>query len=314
MMCSCNSLRTSDHVASHHGKKNSENNNRLVILADDTRGLFSDVLTGIHVASRGEYSVLRLLEEGFEQSALLAELISIRPHALIALGPRSAHAIAQARIILPSAFSLVPRIENYELDNVFCAGIRMVADAKEQISLIRALMPELKFLGVMFSRQNSRNLMQSLRGMSDDEQFDLVGIEVQTITDVLPSLTRFQQEIGAVLMIDDPILLDMTVLDSVTNFLSRTGIAFFALDCSMVRAGALASLSTNYFSLGRDLVNLVSHDIGSHRYEPTKITNPSERDLCINLSTIKNMKDGKNMLIHAVSYAADKQISLKFLN
>lgn len=286
----------------------------LVVLVDDSLPLYDQVITGIHVASGGDYRVLRLHEEGFVQSALLEDLLSLKPQALIALGPRSANAISSARVILPSAFSMVPRLENYELDNVFCGGIRMVPDTKERIGLVRSLLPNLRALGVMFSRQNSRNSMQRIRTLCDDEQFELVNIEVQSVSDVLPALMRYHQEFGAVLMLDDPILLDVTVLRSVTTYLASKGIAFFGLDCSMVQEGALASFGTNFFSLGRELVDMVTKDKGAHRYQTTDIVDPKEKDLCINLATTRHLPNANDFINRVIDYAGEKKIALRVFN
>lgn len=283
----------------------------VVVLVDDDLKLYDQVITGIHVASHGDYRVLRLHEEGFAQNAFLEELLALRPQALIALGPRSANAIASARIILPSAFSMVPRLDNYELGNVFLGGIRMVPDIKERIALVRSLMPELRALGVIFSRQNSRISMQRIRGLCDEEQFELVNIEVHSTSDVLPALMRNHREFGAVLMLDDPILLDMHVLTSVTSFLLSKGIGFFGLDCSMVQEGALASFGTNFFSLGRELVALVQGEKGTHTYKPTAVVDPKDRDLCINLATAHALKKPDAFINRAIDYAGDKHIALK---
>jgi ABC-type uncharacterized transport system substrate-binding protein len=247
------------------------------------------------------------------QSALLEDLLKLKPHALIALGPRSANAISNARIILPSAFSMVPRMENYQLDDVFGGGIRMVPDTKERIALVRSLLPNLRALGVMFSRQNSRNSMMRIRSLCDDEQFELVNIEVHSTSDVLPALVRYHQEFGAVLMLDDPILLDMQVLTSVTNFLSAKGIALFGLDCSMVQEGALASFGTNFFSLGRELVGMIRSQ-GGNPYQETVIVDPRDKDLCINLSTARKMTNADDVIARAIDYAGHKEITLRVFN
>ena len=153
--------------------------------------------------------------------------------------------------------------------------------------------------------------MQRIRSLCDEEQFDLVNIEIQSTSDVLPALARYYKEFSAVLMLDDPILLDIDVLSSVSNFLSSKGIAFFALDCSMVQAGALASFGTNFAALGRDLVKMVSHDRGTHKYQPTQIVNPSEPDLCVNLTTAGKMAESAQFLSRAVHYAGEKEIALR---
>lgn len=310
-LSSCVGVRTPDLGPEHELQKLVSDRDKLVVLIDEDLPLYAQVITGIHVSSHGNYRVLRIHEEGFVQSALLEQLIAIKPRALIALGPRSANAIMSSRTILPSAFAMVPRIENYELDNVFVAGIRMVPDVKAQIALVRSLRPDLKALGVVFSRQSSRNSMQKVRSLCDDEQFELVNIEVQSVTDVLPALVRYHQEFGALLMIDDPLILDVEVIRAMISFLSARQIALFALDCSMVEEGALASFGTNFFTLGRDLFKLVASEKNVRLYQPTVFLDPSEADLCINLQTAKKMGDADQLLTRAIDYGAEKGIAIR---
>lgn len=283
----------------------------LVVLIDDELSLYRDIITGIHVASEGNYRILRLLDEGFVQAALLEQLIAIKPKALITIGPRAANAVVSARVFLPSVFSMVPRMENYELDNVFVAGIRMVPDLEEQLYLVRSLLPNLRSLGVMFSRQNSRNAIQRVRSLCDDEQFALVNIEVQSISDVLPALMRYHSEFDALLMLDDPLLLDNEAIHNLIDFLRSKGIALFALDCSMVEEGALASFGADFFAMGKDLVNLVLRKNNMRLYQPTTYLDPSKAELCVNLKTAEKMNKAEEILLHAMEYAADKDRTLK---
>lgn len=313
LMCTaCISVRAPERNVVANQMKGQSFSDRLVVLLDDDLLLYDQVITGIHVATQGDYRVLRLHEEGFVQSALMADLIALKPRALIALGPRSANAITASRIMLPSAFSMVPRTENYELDNVFLSGIRMVPDTQERIGLVRSLLPNLRALGVLFSRQNSRNSMQRVRSLCDDEQFELVNIEVQSSSDVLPALMRYHQEFGAVLMLDDPILLDTEVLTAVTNFLAMKGIGLFALDCSMVQEGALAAFGTNFFSLGRELVDMISKNTAP-AYQTTHLVDPKNKDLCINLATVHKIAQPQEFLTRAITYAGDKGVALRIM-
>lgn len=282
----------------------------LVVLVDDYFPLYRQVITGIHVASLGNYRLLPFHEERFSQSALLNELLHLKPRALIALGPRSANVITGLRLLLPSAFSMVPRIDNYGLDNVFSAGIRMVPDLKVQIGLVRALMPDLKALGVIFSRQNSRALVQKLRLLCDDEQFELVQMEVENASNVLPALARESREFQALLMLDDPVLLELEVLLDTIRFLAAKKIAMFALDCSMVKEGALFSFETNFFTLGKDLVKLTQKN-GSQSYHGTALFDPSELDICVNLTTADQVGNTSLLLSRAAEYASEKKAAIK---
>lgn len=288
-----------------------KNHAELVVLVDDTLALYRQVITGIHVASFGNYHLLPLQDEGFSEAWFLQELLNVRPRGLIALGPRSANVVIGLRILLPSAFSMVPRIDNYDLDSVFTAGIRMVPDLKEQINFIRTVMPDLKALGVIFTRQNSRNALQKLRSLCDDEQFELMAMEVQSASNVLPTLVRESHQFQALLMLDDPVLLELEVLLAATRFLAEKKIALFALDCSMVKEGALFSFGTNFFTLGRDLTRLVLQKNTNADHQFTTLLNPKSPDICINLATAELIGNAQAMLSRVAEYASDKRGAIK---
>lgn len=287
-----------------------DHRHQLVVLIDDDHALYNQVITGIHVASGGAYRVLKMQEHGFVQSAFLESLMALSPRALIALGPRASTSIVSARIVVPSAFSMVPRMENYELDRVFSAGIRMVPDVGERIRLVHALYPELRALGVIFSRRNSRNSMQKVRGLCDDEQLEMVAIEIQSTSDVLPALARHHEQFGALLMIDDPLLLDINVIAAMTSFLSEKSLSFFALDCSMVADGALAAFGTDFYNLGRTLVDLVNDPSKTKPFSETAFYDPAAT-LCLNLTTAKKINLGDEFVARAARYAAEKGFAMK---
>lgn len=311
MFCvSCVTMRTGDFRGGMRNQRTNESN-QLMVVIDEDLSLYNQVITGIHVASRGNYRMMHLHEEGFLQSAFLEELLTIKPRAIIALGPRATNAIASSRVILPSAFSMVPRVDNYEIESVFLTGIRMIPDIKEQIALVRSLLPNLKALGVVFSKQNSRNSILRVRSLCDDEQFELVNIEVQSTSDVLPALMRNHSEFGAVLMLDDPLLADVDVITAMIDFLSSQNIALFGLDCSMVEAGALAAFGTNFFSLGRELAETVLPERAPRLYQSTVIKDPREVDLCFNLSTARKIGNKEQLLSRMSEYGAQKRFAIR---
>lgn len=282
----------------------------LVVLTDADSPIYGQVITGIHVAARGNYQIWPLQAGGFTQSALLDRLLDTKPQGVIALGPRSAHAMANAQVVVRAVFSLVPRVENYELNQIFMAAVRMVPDIKEQLSLVRKLLPNVKNLGVVFSRRYSRTTMERLRSLADDEQFNVINIEATSKGDVLPALKRSKEDIGALLMLDDPFLLDVDVFKEMASFLSSQRIALFALDCSMVEAGAMASFGTNFFSLGRDLVRLLEND-DVHPYGAIEYKNPSKPDLCLNLKVANSVDHDQQIITRAVELAASTGVMLK---
>lgn len=294
----------------HVKKRSIASSGDLVVLVDHELALYEQVITGIHVTGV-KYQVLRVKNDDFAQAAFLERILSVRPKALIALGARSASAIASARIILPSVFSMVPSIDRFSSKDIFYAGIRMIPGSKKQVSLVRALVPDIKRLGVLFSRPNSREAMQKIRSQTDGEKFELVTVEIHGPGDVMKSLQSRHGEFDAFLMLDDPLLLNVDVIKRLGSFLLEKRIPFFALDCSMVKEGAFAGFGVNFFNLGNQLINTLKNKEKIELYQGTKILNPKKSDVCINLSVINQFSGKDKILRNAAEYAARTEQQLK---
>ncbi len=263
-------------------------NPRVIIVTDEQSPIYDEVLVGIHIASRGPYQVFRITDDKMGQNDLLQHLVQMKPQGLIALGPKSVYAVSQAKIFLTSAFAMVPRPKSYTVENAFSYGVRMIPEMLEQMQLIRSLMPNIKRIGVMFSKLYTKSALQSLTN-AKDENVELVAIEIQSESDVMPALRRYKGHIDGFLMIEDPFILDIGVISEMTDFLRQEKIPFFALDCSMVRRGATAAFGVDYFSLGRQLVDLVMAGKSEGLAQKTKLFNPNQVNICVNRKVLENM-------------------------
>ena len=141
-------------------------------------------------------------------------------------------------------------VESMEAPGNNCTGTADAIDLKGQVALIKALQPDLKKLGVLYttSEPNSLSQIKTLQ-----TECDAAGIELitQGITDATELASASAVLISKVDALTN--LTDNNVVDNMGVFLPQAeaaGIPVYGSEIEQVKKGCLASASLDYVALG----------------------------------------------------------------
>lgn len=282
----------------------------LMVIIDEPGDIYNRIITGLHVASNGQYQLVKLLEENMAQTALFDLIMHRSPRFLVTLGPKAAMGFYQSNIHLAAAFTMVPEIENNLYGDSFRVGIRMIPDIGERIALIKELWPNLKSLGVFYRPNSSLSIYKELRKVIENESFDIVKIEVKNHNDVIPALMRAGRHFEVLLLLEDPLLLFEHTLVDLAHYCQAKPTALFGLDPSMVRRGALVSFGIDYYALGKELYELSLEN--RLDYRKTVLINPQALTLGFNTGTAKVIGLDKDVVKNLLKFASKKSIPVTF--
>ena len=141
-------------------------------------------------------------------------------------------------------------VESLEVPGNNCTGTADAIDIKGQVALIKALQPDIKSLGVLYttSEPNSLSQIKTLKA-----ECEAVGIELitQGITDATELASASATLIPKVDALTN--LTDNNVVDNMGIFLQQAeqaGIPVYGSEIEQVKKGCLASASLDYVALG----------------------------------------------------------------
>lgn len=141
-------------------------------------------------------------------------------------------------------------INSLEAPGTNCTGTKDAFDIEGQISIIKALQPELKKLGVIYtiSEPNSISQVAQLKDVAKANGIEIVEQGINDATEVASAAVSIVSEVDAITN-----LTDNNVVNNIGVVLQQAetaGIPVYGSEIEQVKLGCLASASLDYVALG----------------------------------------------------------------
>lgn len=147
----------------------------------------------------------------------------------------------------PIALGLV---ESLEKPGYNCSGTSDVLDMEAQVALIKAMQPDVKKIGVLYttSEANSISQLALLRKAAEKEGIEIVASGIQNDSDIPAAATALASRVDCINnFTDNKVVNNLSVLLSAAN---DAGIPVYGSEVEQVKNGCLASMSIDYVALG----------------------------------------------------------------
>lgn len=141
-------------------------------------------------------------------------------------------------------------VESMEKPGFNCSGTSDILDMEAQISLIKAMQPEVKKIGVLYttSEANSISQLALLRKAAEKEGIEIVASGIQNDADIPAAAAALASQVDCVNnFTDNKVVNNLSVLLSAAN---DAGIPVYGSEVEQVKNGCLASMSIDYEALG----------------------------------------------------------------
>lgn len=152
---------------------------------------------------------------------------------------------------IPVVFTAVTDPEIAEITQGNITGTSDKLPVESQLKLIRAMLPEAKNIGILFttSEVNSVSVVQEYKDLSGKYGFNIVAMGINTSTDIPLKMDKILPEVDAMTN-----LLDNTVVASLPLVLSKANekkIPVFGSEIEQVKLGSVAAEGLDYIELGK---------------------------------------------------------------
>ncbi len=158
---------------------------------------------------------------------------------------------------IPVVFSAVSDPVSAQLVNSLeepgtnCTGTSDSLPLEQQVQLIRAMMPEAKVIGVLYttSEVNSLTHLEALEGLAPNYGFSVEAIGVNAASDIPLALDTLLTKCDVINNFTDNNVVNN--LDTVLAKANEAGIPVFGSEEEQVRKGCVAAQNIDYFELGK---------------------------------------------------------------
>ena len=142
-------------------------------------------------------------------------------------------------------------VESMDAPGYLCTGTSDVLDLEAQVALIKAMQPEVKSIGILYtsSEDNSITNLKNFKAVCDKEGIEVVATAVQGASDIPSASEELASKVDCINNFTDNNVVNN--LSVVLTAADKYGIPVYGSEEEQVINGCLASVSIDYVALGK---------------------------------------------------------------
>jgi ABC-type uncharacterized transport system substrate-binding protein len=285
---------------------------RVAVVRDDDAALYSKAVLGIAVELREEFVEYSLLGHASRGPELVKNAIANGAQVLIAIGPKSANAAKTQSLQIPVIYCLVPRVEDYDLDLPNVVGIRLEVPFARQLALLKSLFAHVKRVGVVADKDASQSLIDRVSKEAKNHGIEMVVAHAKLPSAVAGALLDVESKLDALILIADPVALNVTSFDAMVEFARSKKIPFLALDDGFVARGALLSYVIDYGLTGRQAAKMANRILNdAMTLKDVRIVEHEALNLAVNMRTADALFNDGTFSHKLLQLAADQRYGIE---
>jgi len=206
---------------------------------------------------------------------------------VVAVGLKAAQVAKLEIADVPIIYCMVLDPEKHDLRGPNVAGISLRVPMERQFSTMRALLPKLKFVGVIYDPDKTGPLIEEARRLAGRSGFELVERQVRSEKELPGALRGLSSRMEALWLVPDSTVLTEDSVRFVLGTSLDNNIPVIGFSSEFVRNGALAGLSISPEDIGRQVGMLTKRTMnGANSLSPATVP-PDRIRLAVNLKTAK---------------------------
>jgi len=207
------------------------------------------------------------------------------PKLIIAVGSLAANALADTVKDTPVICMMVSRPEKYYSNNSNFTGIGLNPDPVKQLELVRKAMPNVKKVGIIYSKANLNRAINRARLQSDKYGIVVVEETVNSVSDLPEVLRKIRSKTDVLLLVVDEFLISEPSLEYIMKFSIEYRYPIIGFSKKMVKSGALMSSISEYEDIGVQAAEMAIRLIKNGSMANDKFEYPNSNKYVINKKT-----------------------------
>jgi putative tryptophan/tyrosine transport system substrate-binding protein len=211
-----------------------------------------------------------------------------QPDAIVAISTPSAQAMASATPSIPVIFSAVTDplaaklVVNLDKPSGNVTGVSALAPVDKHLDLIAKITPKAKRIGVIYNagEANSVTLLGLLKQAAPQRKMTIVEVTVSNTSGVSSAAQSLVGKVDAIYIPTDNTV--ASALESVLQVGMKNQVPVYAGDNDSVARGAIASLSFDYYEVGRETARLVVRIFKGEKPGEISVVAPHKLELNVN--------------------------------
>lgn len=217
-------------------------------------------------------------------------LVSKGPNVIVTLSTPMTQAVVASTTEIPIVFGAVSDPVAAKLtgqNNV--TGLTDFVPAQEQIDMVKAIVPHLKSIGVIFNagEANSQKQVQEIKAVAEKQGIKVMEATVSKSSEVSSAAKTLIGRVEAILLPTDNTVI--SALESIIKIGTHNKIPVFGSDVDIVDRGAVAAYGVDWKISGIALAKIVTSILKGTPVNEIPIQDPQDLRLYINLKAAELM-------------------------
>lgn len=229
------------------------------------RSIFLNIIQGIEDRHSGP-TYIHVVNKNYKVKKIRKKLEEERVQVVITLGSRGLLLAKQLQPwfkVVVGAVLMIP-------DKDGLTGISLTPDPEKLFQKIKALLPEIKNVTVIYSEGHSEGLIERARESARAHNLELNAIFANGLQHAAilyrHVLSQMKSETDSLWLPYDKIINEQVLLPLILQRAWERNLAVFSSDLDSVKRGALFTLYPNNVAMGRSLAELALKQVGDPRY------------------------------------------------
>lgn len=180
-------------------------------------------------------------------------------------------------------------VESMDAPGYLCTGTSDVLDLEAQVALIKAMQPEVKSIGILYtsSEDNSITNLKNFKAICDKEGIEVIATAVQGASDIPSAAEEIASKVDCINNFTDNNVVNN--LSVVLTAADKYGIPVYGSEEEQVINGCLASVSIDYVALGRVTGEMAVSVLKGEDVSTMAVKTITEATPVINSSVLKKL-------------------------
>ncbi|MGA1865145.1 MAG: ABC transporter substrate-binding protein [bacterium] len=209
---------------------------------------YEDALKGFKKACN--CNVRKIVVSDLNESSILRKINKSKPDALLAIGMDALSKIKKNKN-MPIIYLMIVNPKSILSEEENITGINMNIPPGKQLAIFKEALPDIKKIGVLFDPNKLGFFVKKAQNEAKKMDFELIVREIDSSKKAPSALISMKEEIDAIWMLPDTTVYSPETVEFLFIFAFDNKIPVFTFSKRFLEMGALISLSTDPFDLGK---------------------------------------------------------------
>jgi putative ABC transport system substrate-binding protein len=225
---------------------------KVLLVVEDSASIYDRAAQGFLVgfASTDPIQTVTVSSDGTVRQPRIVAAQSSKTRLIVAIGTKAAVAARAKYPNVPLLYCLALDPVRHSLTGANVGGLALDVDVKQQMAGIQRALPAVTRIGVIYDEPVSGRIVREARQYLNPG-VKLIARDVKNPTQAAQAIEALEGHVDAFWLLWDPVIANKPNFQRLVEFSLRNKVALISLATPFVEAGALMSITADYFETGK---------------------------------------------------------------